>query len=625
MRTKLTDEAKKKASAVNNNASPLHNVQPTIELAQDVTRAQSVTATKSWLSQVPIDLRLSAAEAAIAKAPKAIEGAGRQENTEQVAAALMLGCGLPAPDALALLGEYNQESCVPRWELSDLDRMIAETARLLDACPPGSLGTCLNSYGAEVLDALGLVVLEQDGRTVLRRHDRERTFTAAAQLKTLETQYSEHLKVLFPELPESILKFAAKVLALEPAQPDPSSAPKDVFEVAAGALADMPPQVVEEAKQALRSPDLLDRLVKHVEVLGFCSRGTEDLVKAVLLGQAIRLTDVCSLVTVRGDAGNGKTQLVASACDTLPPEFLRSFSRISPKALVRRGQFDLKHVVVRGGERLRNDGDGDGNATSFVRQFVSDGYLSYEVVGNEKDPSKCMSLRVDGPTAFLETTTSENIFAEDESRMISVWLSSSVTAKHTILRRILEASQGLHGSAQEMEHVKQVCWAIHRQLRPRNVQLPTGGQSDELLVQVDVRASDAARKLKTVIALVKSHAVLHQHQRESDAKGNLIATSEDIEAGLRILESLRKAELLAKQEAAQYRLAEAWAAFQHESFEASQLAGHCEVEPKTANRWLKQWVKAGLAELKDEAKGQLGAKYCLTTAAATTLELGAAA
>lgn len=623
--TKAAQTASDTTPNTNLNATQANAVQPAIAPVQDAAQRPTPATAKTWLTQVPIELRLSAAEAVIARLPKAIEGAGRLENTKRVARELMVSCGLPPSDALAFLQEYNQESCVPRWALGELDDMIAEATTLFRACPPGAMGTNLYPYGAEVVDALGLVAIEQDGRTVLRRNDRERAFTAAKQLKTLERQYVEHLKVLFPELPEAVLKSAAKTLALEPAQPDQATVHKDVFGIAADALAGMPPDVVEEANRALRSADLLDRLVKFVEVLGFVSHGTEDLVKAVLLGQAFRLTGVCSLVTVRGDFGSGKTQLVASSCDTLPPEFLRKFTRISPKGLVRRGQYDLQYVVVRGGERLRNDGDGDGNATSFLRQYVSDGFISYEVAGNDKDPSRCSSLRVDGPTAFLETTTSENIFSEDESRMISIWLSTSVTAKHTVLRRILEEAQGMHGSGQQVEHARQLCWAIHRQLKPRNVQLPTGGLADELLLQVDVRTSDAARKLKVVLALVKAHAVLHQYQRETDADGNLIATTQDIEVGLRILESLRKAELLARQEAAQYRVAEAWAAFQHEPFDASQLAEHGKVEPRTANRWLKRWVKDGMAELTEEAKGPLGAKYRLTTTAAANVEVGAAA
>ena len=614
----------------NNTAAPTASVTtPNANLnaatAPDAVQPTAFTATANWMDRVPIELRLTAAEAAILKAPAAVPGKAGEPTVLNVACDLVMGCGLPPADALSMLQEYNLASCSGTWTLDVLDRQIAEAVELLQASPANTLGHELAPYAAEVLDALGLNVAVSDAQFVLCKGERKRKFTPATQLKVLERQFAQNLHVLFPEIPEKVVKAAAAALALEPVQPDATEEAKDVFEIASDALSGMPSEIVQEAAEALRDPELLDRLVQHVQVLGFHAKGIEDQVKAVILGQACRLAKQCSLVTVRGDPGTGRSQLVASCCETLPPEFLRTFSRISPKALVRRGQFDLQYVVVRCGERLRNDGNGDGNATSFLRQFVSDGFLSYEVVGNDKDPSKCLSLRVDGPTAFLETTTSECIFSEDESRMLSVWLSLSITEKQSVLRTMLEGAQGLHATPDGVEHTRQLSWAIHRQLQPRNVTLPVGPEAEKLMELGDIRSSDAGRRMNLAIAMVKAHAILYQYQRESDANGNLMATPGDIDAVIRIFKSLKRAQLLAKQEVVTYRVAQAYATFLHEPFEASQLAELCDVDPHTANGWLKHWKKAGFVEVEKEAAGSAAAKYRMTTSAATTVDLGAAA
>ena len=577
-----------------------------------------------WMALVPMSLRLDAAEAVLASAAKPQPGKS-VPDIANLASDLVLRCGLPPADASPLLQMFSREACTPPWQVGDIECSLDEAASLLPEVSSSIFGSGLVHSAAEVLDALGLVVTGSEEEVILRRGQREARFTANSKQKQLTAQFGNGLKQLFADLPDELVRAAAKVLALEPLPLGESAQPKDVFAVAQDELALMPANVVQEANVALRAPDLLDRMVSHVDALGYHTKGRELLVKAVILGQAMRLTGKCSMVTVRGESGSGKSQLVNSACDALPPEFVVPISRLSPKALVRRHQDDLRHRVVRGGERTRDDGDGNGEATSFVRQFISDGYFTYQVVGNDKDPSKCLNLRVDGPTAFMESTTSTNVFREDESRMLSVWLDASFAGKQELLRRILEVAQGLHVSAESVEHSKLVSWAIHRQLTPRKVLMPPCDAASGLLAFVDSRASDAPRQLNNAIALVSAHAVIHQHQRQVNASGALIATAVDIAAASEILKALQDAEQLARQSEAVFRIAQAHAAFGGEEFEASQLADLCEVEVRTANRWLKAWVRQGYVDRPQQAAGSTAAKYRITDAAAALVMPGRAA
>jgi predicted ArsR family transcriptional regulator len=74
-----------------------------------------------------------------------------------------------------------------------------------------------------------------------------------------------------------------------------------------------------------------------------------------------------------------------------------------------------------------------------------------------------------------------------------------------------------------------------------------------------------------------------------------------------------------------FRIDQAHAAFGGEEFEASQLADLCEVEVRTANRWLKAWVRQGYVDRTQQAAGSTAAKYRITDAAAALVMPGRAA
>jgi hypothetical protein len=118
------------------------------------------------MALVPMSLRLDAAEAVLASAVKPQPGKS-VPDIANLASDLVLRCGLPPADASPLLQLFSREACTPPWQVGDIERSLDEAASLLPEVSSSIFGSGLVHSAAEVLDALGLVVMGSDGEVDL--------------------------------------------------------------------------------------------------------------------------------------------------------------------------------------------------------------------------------------------------------------------------------------------------------------------------------------------------------------------------------------------------------------------------------------------------------------------------
>lgn len=493
----------------------------------------------SWVDQVPLDMRRKAGKRVVDSSPPAIEGQGGDRQTFRVACDLVVRCGLGESDALELLEHYATR-CSPPWSRSDLKHKVDEALKTRGTSPPSEVGRLLADFGSEILAALG-IVRRRDGDDLVVQRGNQTTVVPEARPKDQPRVYGKIITGLAPELPKDVISAAAKTWAEEPV---PLAAPEEVFSVADRMLAQTPADILAEAKEILNDPSILDHAVEAVSRLGFDPQDQEYAVKAIVLGQLARLTGECFHVLIQGQSGEGKSDLARQIGALQPAELREEVTSFSEMGLAYVGERGLVHKVVILGERRRNDGDGDGSSTAILRQFVSDNCYTRRTVGDVNGTKMAVNLRIDGPASFVETTTSTNLFSEDESRMIKVVLRSSPDQRRRNLGFIYETACGIRGGSVVAERTKAIWNTVFRHLRPRDVMLPKGPLPPELESLVDVSRSDARRTLRKVLALVKSHALLHQHQRAVDGQGRLLATEADIQAVVGLWQALHPADVV---------------------------------------------------------------------------------
>jgi len=489
----------------------------------------------SWVDQIPLDMRRKAGKRVVDSSAPAIEGQGGDKLTFRVACDLVLRCGLGESDALELLEHYSTR-CSPPWSRWDLKHKVDEALKQRGDSAPSEVGRLLTDFGSEILAALG-IVRRRDGDDIVVQRGDQSTVVPAARPKDRPSVYGKIITRLAPELPEAVILAAAKAWAEEPV---PLAAPEEVFSVANRMLAQTPADIMGDSKAILQSSNILDHAVEAIKALGFDPHGQEDAVKAVVLGQVSRLTGSCFHVLIQGNLGEGKSDLARKTGSLHPAELREEVTSFSEMGLAYVGERGLVNKVVILGERRRNDGDGDGASTAILRQLVSENRYTRRTVGDVDGTKTAINLRIDGPASFVETTTSTNVFAEDESRMIKVVLRSTPQQRSRNLGFIYECECGSRGGSAGEERTKAIWNCVFRQIRPCEVILFGGGVSLPPALEglLDVSHSDVKRRLRQVISLIKSHALLHQHTRQRDDQGRLRATPDDMAAVVALWRSL---------------------------------------------------------------------------------------
>src|SRR5262249_17514319 len=160
-------------------------------------------------------------------------------------------------------------------------------------------------------------------------------------------------------------------------------------------------------------------------------------------------------------------------------------------------------------------------ASYLIRSLLSEGRLRYETVVKTRDGPISKVIEQEGPTGLIVTTTSLGLHPENETRLLSV----TVTDSRAQTRAIIEAL-----SSESHEDVDLSRWrALQGWLAtlPAKVTIPYAGQLAKLVPPVAVRLR---RDFRTVLMLIRAHALLHQATRRKDERDRIVAELRDYAA-----------------------------------------------------------------------------------------------
>jgi len=267
-------------------------------------------------------------------------------------------------------------------------------------------------------------------------------------------------------------------------------------------------------------PRIVDRMVIELERAGLV--GEQRAAKLIYPVLTSRLLDRPLRAVVKGPSSAGKNHVTPHVLALFPPSAAYRLTGMSERALAY-GKEPLAHRILAIEEAAGLTG---GVGAYLMRSLISEGRLRYETVENGQEGLKPRVIEREGPTGLLVTTTALNLEAELETRMFSIPITDSAEQTSAVLRALAARDSGDEGRGA----IDAAPWhALQTWLETgdHRVVIPYAGKLAEAIPPVAIRLR---RDFPAVLRLIKTHAILHQHQRERDEQDRVVAAIDDYTA-----------------------------------------------------------------------------------------------
>jgi DNA primase catalytic core len=265
------------------------------------------------------------------------------------------------------------------------------------------------------------------------------------------------------------------------------------------------PEDRQTAMRYLQEPGLMERILLDMAELGYIGEENSKLL-GYLISVSRKLEKPLSGV-VLSQSGAGKSSLTDLVEMMTPPEDVVLFSRISPQALYWMPRDSIKRKLLILEERTGGEG-----ADYSIRVLQSRQKLTQAVVIKEPATGKLVTKEfvVEGPIAYLETTTEVRINHENATRCFEIVLDES--AEQT--RRIqgwqrIQRLPSRQDRRRKQEQIRALHHNVQRLLEPVLVFIPYVEH-----LSFPSRWLRTRRDNERFLCLIEAIAFLHQHQRE---------------------------------------------------------------------------------------------------------------
>ena len=270
-----------------------------------------------------------------------------------------------------------------------------------------------------------------------------------------------------------------------------------------------------EVQALAAAPDILDRFLTMILGLGVV--GEHQAVKIIYLAVVSRLLDRPVSVVVKGASSAGKSYLVEGVLCFFPDDAYYALSGMSERALAY-GDEPLAHRMLVIYEAAGLSGD---FASYLMRSLLSEGRIRYETVEKTPDGMRARLIEREGPTGLILTTTAITLHPENETRMLSIPVTDTPAQTAAVLHA-LAAPSTAPPDLREWQALAE--WLA---LTNATVDIPFAAALAAAIPPVAVRLR---RDFRTILTLIRAHALLHQVTRQRDAQGRIVATLADYAA-----------------------------------------------------------------------------------------------
>lgn len=277
----------------------------------------------------------------------------------------------------------------------------------------------------------------------------------------------------------------------------------------------------KEAIQFLKNPKLMVKIMEDYEAIGHVGENNRKLL-AYLISISRKLENPLAAIVI-SQSSAGKSGLIEKTQELTPPEDVEFFSRITPQALYYMERDALKRKLLIIEERA-----GGESADYSIRTLQSRQKLTQAVP--IKDPNtgkiKTQTFEVEGPIAFLETTTNANINHENATRCFEIYLDESIEQTRRIHQAQREAKtpQGILRK-KKAETIKKIHHNAQRLLKTMSV-----FNRYAPLIDFPADSLRTRRDHERFLCLIEAVTFLHQYQRPNktidDGQGGKITCIE---------------------------------------------------------------------------------------------------
>lgn len=176
-------------------------------------------------------------------------------------------------------------------------------------------------------------------------------------------------------------------------------------------------ELEKKARQLLQSPLFLFRVLQKMAELGVEGEHRNCLI--VVLACLTRTLPWPVSVLVKGSTSSGKSTIVESSIKLFAPSCIVERAGLSKKALAYGNRSLAKAILFLNEYRCGKD------AQQFTRLLQTQGQISHESTTISGSKRGTRTLKRVGVPVVLSTTTDEQVFADDETRFLSIFVDES--------------------------------------------------------------------------------------------------------------------------------------------------------------------------------------------------------
>lgn len=401
-----------------------------------------------------------------------------------------------------------------------------------DAFAAEGEGTCevLDKLKARSLDALDLALEDVPEGSVRERYGyvKERVLPLLTKLE----DSGEREAALEDTAQKTGLKLAhlRKALSEAEEQARSSSVPDESENESLGTAPAAGTERHERAMDILTCPNILEEAAKDMEAIGHV--GERNTKKLALICALSAKSGKPIQPSTHAQSSAGKNALWDATLSLLPEEMVVRRSGLTAKALFRT-EANLKGAVL-----YLQEVAGSEDANYSIRVMQSDGRLEYEATEKMPDGGmKNVVYQTEGPTVIVQTTTKNHLHPENETRVFPIYIDESEEQTGRIVKSVLKDATGQGVNDTDRERVRHKWQDAIGLLEPGKVVIPYAERIE--IPNSPIRIRRDARRLVDVVRVI---AWLHQHGRERDEVGRIVATEEDFHTALALVsESLTRA------------------------------------------------------------------------------------
>jgi ABC-type dipeptide/oligopeptide/nickel transport system ATPase component len=230
---------------------------------------------------------------------------------------------------------------------------------------------------------------------------------------------------------------------------------------------------------------------------------------------------------IQGSSGSGKTHLLATIMDFMPPEDTISLTRVTESSFYNYGKYELQNKLIG-----MEDYDGlEEKAELAFRELQSKGMISSSTSGKNENTGEISGFikEVYGPIASLSATTKGEVYEDNMSRCFLVAVDESQEQTLRIIKHQNNRAAGLVNKQKEKE-IREFLRNCMRLLNPHEVVNPFANK-----IELPKEAHKIRRLNDLFQCYVKQVTTINQYQRQKDNQGRLITQKEDVGTAIEIM------------------------------------------------------------------------------------------